>query len=220
MKALTGGFENIRSILLSSIRSLRPESVPDAAALDYYLPLVEKLNEQRQEQGQGLVVAFTSIAPGQGVTYVVESLAWELARHSNSRVLLTTSTNLGAAVTATYEDEDEDLIPGQCIQRQSEVDSVSAELSTLRNPAWDDLQRLRDRYGFVLVDCPSMRTSSAALNLSRAMDGVVLVVAAGEARRDEVERTQRVLLASSAKLLGLVLNKRADPVPDFLSRLL
>lgn len=217
MKKALAGFENVRGMILSSIRSLRPESVPDTASLDFYLPLVEKLNEQRLESGNGLIVSFTSVAPGHGVTYVIESMAWELARYSNTRVLLSSSSNLGAAVASTYDDDD-DMIPGWCIQRQPDV--AASELALPRNPAWEDLQRLRERYGFVLVDCPSMRTSSAVLNLARATDGVILVVAAGATRRDEVERGQRVLLASSAKLLGMVLNKRSDPLPDFLSRIL
>jgi Mrp family chromosome partitioning ATPase len=78
------------------------------------------------------------------------------------------------------------------------------------------LDLLRTRFGYVLVDCPSLRASAAALPMAGLSDGALLVVGAGEARRDQVEQAQRLLEGASCQLLGLILNKRTYPVPRFL----
>jgi hypothetical protein len=175
-----------------------------------YLPLIQNLVEMRQEQPTGIVTAFTAITPGQGVTYVVESLACQLAQHTGDQILLTSGASLAGAARVAFWDL-------QRIQRLGK--SRSREL-VFRNPAWEDLQALRHKFGFVLVDCPALQESSAVLALAKLVDGVALVVAAGEARREEIEAAQKALRASAANVVGLILNKRTDPVPRLLSRLL
>jgi len=63
-----------------------------------------------------------------------------------------------------------------------------------------------------------MRTSTSLSMLSNLCDATVLVVAAGEARRSEIEIALKILKTSSVKLLGIILNKQVDPVPGFLSK--
>ena len=46
------------------------------------------------------------------------------------------------------------------------------------------------------------------------MDGVVIVAAAGQTRRDEIRRAGRVVEMAQGKVLGYVLNKRKYPVPN------
>ena len=193
--------------------SLRP-ALPSSPLLDCYLPLVQKLFALREEQPAGVIVAFTSVARGEGVTHVVESLGRKLAEHTWEQVLLTTAADLVGAASALFEDGS-DRVPQ--VQRLVKPRGLHSGPRTLR---WDDLQGLRHRFGFVLVDCPAMRTSSEALNILSVCDGAALVVAAGEARRTEIENAQKILQASSVKLLGMILNKQVDPVPGFISRLL
>jgi Mrp family chromosome partitioning ATPase len=84
---------------------------------------------------------------------------------------------------------------------------------------WHDLDALRRNFGFILLDCPALRESSQLFSVSRLSDGVVLVVAAGQAQRSEIQYAQYLLEASSVTILGLVLNRRIDPVPKFISSL-
>src|SRR5258706_14821828 len=72
--------------------------------LDCYLPLVQKLFEMREEQPAGVIIAFTSIERGEGVTHVVESLGRKLAEHTWEQVLLTTSADLAGAASALFDD--------------------------------------------------------------------------------------------------------------------
>jgi hypothetical protein len=57
------------------------------------------------------------------------------------------------------------------------------------------------------------------MNMLSAFDAAVLVVAAGEAKRGDLEGAQQVFESCSVTLLGTVLNKQSDPVPDLFSRL-
>jgi hypothetical protein len=193
-------------------------SLPLGAAnpllLDCYLPLVQTLFEMRAEQQGGVIVAFTSIGRGEGVTHVVECLSRKLAEHTFERILLTTLTDLAGAASTPF-DEASQRVPQ--VQRLARPRGVQTAARPLR---WEDLQGLRRRFGFVLVDCPAMRTSMAILNAATACDGAVLVVAAGEARRSDIESAQKILQGSSLKLLGMVLNKQVDPVPGFISKFL
>ena len=181
---------------------------PNASFLDCYLPLAQKLFEMRDSQPQGVIVGFTSVARGEGVTHVVTSLARKLAEHTWEQILLTTAADLATAPSARFDDSAH-------LQRLTRPRSFAAR--TLR---WEDLQTLRQRFGFVLVEFPAMRVAPSMFTLSNLCDTAVLVVAAGEARRSEIENAQKFLKASSVKLLGTVLNKQVDPIPGFLSKVL
>jgi hypothetical protein len=61
--------------------------------------------------------------------------------------------------------------------------------------------------------------SAGVFSLAPAAEGVVLVVAAG-ARRDQIEQAHSALESSSCSILGLVLNKRTDPIPKLIRTLL
>jgi hypothetical protein len=180
-----------------------------------YLALIQRLVQIRREQNQATVTAFTSIDSGAGVTHVIETLAWELAKYTGQQVLLTTGGGLACPPVHLLWKEDEPI--QHPVHRLVEVHGSGQR--TIQNVRWQELRGLRQRFGFVLVDCPSMRESSAILTLGRASDGVVLVVAASETDRSEITVAQQALVASSANLLGVVLNKRTDPLPGFLSRL-
>ena len=183
---------------------------PTPSFLDCYLPLMQKLFEMRDSQPQGMIVAFTSVARGEGVSHVVASLARKLAEHTWEQILVTTSAGLANAASVKFDDSAQ-------LQRLTRPGPLPSSARAVR---WEDLQALRHRFGFVLVDCPALRASPSMFTLSTLCDAAVLVVAAGEARRSEIEAAQKLLKASSVKLLGMVLNKQTDPIPGFISKVL
>ena len=181
-----------------------------------YLQLVHRLMDLRREQNHGLITAFTSARTGEGVTFVIETLAWDLAKHSGEQILLTTGYALTSPPVHPLWNHDHSV--SHRVHRL--VEGRPNERKPLQSIRWQDLRGLRERFGFVLVDCPAIQESSAILTIGRTVDGVVLVVAAGETGRDEIRVAQQALTASSAKLLGLVLNKRKNPIPGPIGRLL
>jgi Mrp family chromosome partitioning ATPase len=90
-------------------------------------------------------------------------------------------------------------------------------------PADRFLSLLRDtaeQFELVFVDLPSIRDTPATFELCHLLDGVALVV---ESERVHWQSGQRELIRlrqSGAHLLGAVLNKRRDYVPNWLYRIL
>jgi polysaccharide biosynthesis transport protein len=66
---------------------------------------------------------------------------------------------------------------------------------------------LSQRFDVVLIDSPPVLPVADAMILSDYVDGVLLVVAAGQTRRAELRRTTEKLAQAGAPVVGVVLNK-------------
>ncbi len=179
----------------------------------FYLPLIYTLMQARQN-GQCGRFAFTAVSQGEGVTSVVQSLAREMARHTGERVLIAASGSLNRIVSSDGRE-----LEKRVVQVSSMVWTVPGPelIGSSANSFGQSggFHALDGRFGYLLIDCPSLRRSSEALYLSKLTDGVVLVVAAGETRKNHIEQARKLIKVSASTLLGFVLNKRTYPVPDF-----
>ena len=82
----------------------------------------------------------------------------------------------------------------------------------------DSVDALRVSFDNILIDCRSLKDSTDAAMLASMVDGVVIVVDAGDSRRDEIVNAQRMIETAGGKFLGFVLNQRRYPVPEWLYR--
>jgi succinoglycan biosynthesis transport protein ExoP len=73
----------------------------------------------------------------------------------------------------------------------------------------DVLTALEERFDLVLIDSPPVLPVSDAVILTAYADAVLLVVAAGQTRRNELKRTIERFAQTNAPVLGVVLNKVA-----------
>jgi Mrp family chromosome partitioning ATPase len=71
----------------------------------------------------------------------------------------------------------------------------------------DLLKEWRKSFSYVLFDSLPVLTTVGALSLSALVDGVVLVVRAGQTRWDMAQQAKRKLVAAHANLLGVALNR-------------
>lgn len=76
------------------------------------------------------------------------------------------------------------------------------------------LEQLRERFAYVLIDCPSLKESTEVLGLAPLVDGVLLVVEANRTQKSQVAYLERSIERSGGKVLGHLLNKRTYPVPS------
>lgn len=76
------------------------------------------------------------------------------------------------------------------------------------------IKELKSDFDLILVDAPPVIPYSDASALSSQMDGVLLVVASGKTRREDIQQVQATLQDNQAKVLGVVLNKQKHFVPD------
>jgi capsular exopolysaccharide synthesis family protein len=70
-------------------------------------------------------------------------------------------------------------------------------------------------FGYVVIDCPPVNAYPEAITLASYSDGAVLVVQAGETRREVVLEARQRLAQAKVNLLGAVLNKRKYYIPEF-----
>lgn len=82
------------------------------------------------------------------------------------------------------------------------------------------LEKARQQYDVIVLDCPPVYTGSGSTMLSSKADGVVMVVEAGRVRRQVISRAIELLEETGANVLGVVLNKRRYPIPQFVYRML
>jgi hypothetical protein len=75
------------------------------------------------------------------------------------------------------------------------------------------IQMLRNRFSYVLLDCPSLRESKDILGLTTLVDGVVMVVEANRTSKSQLGHLERVIAEAGGNIVGTVLNKRTYPVP-------
>ena len=66
---------------------------------------------------------------------------------------------------------------------------------------------LQENFDLVLVDSPPVLPVTDAMVLSKYVDGTLLVVAAGQTRRTELQRTAERFAQAKAPVVGLVLNE-------------
>jgi capsular exopolysaccharide synthesis family protein len=70
-------------------------------------------------------------------------------------------------------------------------------------------------FDYILIDCPPVNTCPEATTLAAHSDGAILVVQAGETRREIVLEARQRLAQAKVNLLGAVLNKRKYNIPEF-----
>ncbi len=189
------------------------------AQAGFLQPLLQTMIQIKSSgEGRG-VFAFTSPGSGAGVSHVLQIIAQELAAQNRCRVLTASSSMLEGAT-----DDDIRRALGGCIERAPDVwcmvddDHLECIPEELLDRLWVDVGP--GDFDFILIDCPPLNEVGDALRLGHETDGVFLVVSAGETRRDHIEHAQKLLKHSSARLQGLVLNRRTYPVPNFLYNLL
>ncbi len=188
-----------------------------------------------QKLHEGVVLAFTSAAPQEGVSHVTQSFAVELARHSERRTLIISADRLQSLRVADFI-----RMPDCCtrtnienlwvLRTQKQVKANGNGNGNGKRPLENKITRLEDESEFgldriealrltfpnILIDCRSLKVSSEAAVLASTVDGIVVVVEAGRTRRDEIQNAKRTIEMAKGNFLGFILNKRRYPVPEWL----
>lgn len=70
-------------------------------------------------------------------------------------------------------------------------------------------------YDIILVDCAPVLPVSDPMLLAPMLDGIALVVKAGDTQREIVERAVEILNSSNNKIMGVVLNNMNNSLPYY-----
>jgi uncharacterized protein involved in exopolysaccharide biosynthesis/Mrp family chromosome partitioning ATPase len=183
------------------------------------------------------VLAVTSCQGGEGVTTVASNLAQSLARHhADERVLLVDVDPRSEKGKQSGGRQESGSRKGEgsggkvkVLHRRSEpnLDFLSTGKMVHYLPnlydsrAFSDLlNSWRKAYAYVLFDVPPLNELASGVQLARLADGVILVVEAERVRWEVVQQARDRLEKVHANVLGVVLNKRRYPIPEWLYRTL
>jgi Mrp family chromosome partitioning ATPase len=205
--------------------------------------LLANLQNSAQRLRGGAAIAFTSASTGEGVSHVTQLFAVELARHTGRRTLIVNAERMQSLGVEDYlrmpwnchptNVENVWILPAKQTGRKNGAEGVEESSTELPQRSFlvrvnkegeeiqtglDSVDAIRVAFDNILIDCRSLRVSSEAAMLSSSLDGVAVVVEAGQTRRDEILNAQRTIENAGGKFLGFVLNKRRSPVPEWLYR--
>ena len=228
-------FEEARQI--ANVRSLTVDphlvalTAEDARAGERYRSLaVQVINAASRRKLKSLVV--TSAEEGEGKSTVATSLAWEMAKRSERRVLLidaslrspSISRMLGLAQSRGWLDAADDLscladvmirldpnklyvmaqpTPTTEAERQEAAEGISDALISSRFEKL--LTGLQQRFDFIVIDAPHVLGSVDAQHLASIADGTVIVARSGVTRHSRV--TAAIALVPEDRRVGIVLNE-------------
>jgi cellulose biosynthesis protein BcsQ len=199
--------------------------------LGFYLELIKTVFQAVGDDGKlrNRVVALTSATPGEGVSYVVNLIAKELARQTNKRVL-----RIDAGALRELYLADANYVARYCEETEVEnLLTISADQSTARAVTARSASRANDfdsspeyrlacikalrwNFDYVLIDCPSLAEPADASALAPLVDGMSVVVKAALTRLALIKRSQQMIESAGGNFLGFVLNQRRYPVPNWI----
>ena len=171
------------------------------------------------------VIMFTSSLAGEGKTTSIANVAVSFAQDGKKTLLiecdlrrarvhmafgipqlpgvtnvLTSDCPLDKAIVNLDEEPLLDILPG------GPLPPAPAEL--LGSNALESLvKEARGKYDKILIDAPPILSVTDGVVLNRLVDGVVLVVAANETRKDVISRAIELLNKLDANLLGVLISK-------------
>lgn len=213
--------------------ALQPVTSSDRLQVD--LSRLVQYLENQHHRNQIASVLFCGSNPGAGVTTIVRSLATLLSRMSLSGekkpvIVLETSPD-GMGGPETDASGLFGVLTGK-VKLGSQVKSIegidvlqglsgsSAWMNQISSSALKSLMdELKSGYNWVLLDCPPAQ-GPESMAWSQSCDGVILILESSKTRRMTAKTHVEQFLAHKANLLGCVLNKRRQHIPNFIYKLL
>ena len=179
-------------------------------------------------------LGISSCRPGEGVTTLSTHLAVAAAAHLRGPVLLVDCNWADSAAGCLLGVE---AAPGlaECLRAEEEWSTAvqpakveklwvlsagevrGSPAAAYQSAAMAPLvKELAAAYALVVFDMPAATQASCIAHLAGLLDGVLLVVSAGQVRWDTAQRVKELFFGANARLLGAVLNRQYDGAPDWM----
>jgi len=180
-----------------------------------------------------MVVQFQGTQKGEGTSTIVRKLATLAAMKMKKKVLLLDLNQNNPNQCSFFHVKSQlpldfsDQVKPE-IEDFAKVDSSSlyvTQLPRLDNPAelidripkiGSLLDDLRSEFDLILIDSPSAMNNNEGLLFTQNVDGFVLVVEAQKTRWQAVNKVKERIWSQNGNILGVVLNKREYPIPEFI----
>lgn len=181
------------------------------------------------------VLGVTSTSRCEGVSTVAANLASSLSEQGRGTILLVDANTrdpsihrifrtrqapgLVEVLTAGPKGDEDDTI----VRRAANLNVLTA--GNTSGPAAKTvtadgfvrfLESVKQNYRFIVVDMPAMDDDSSAVRLASSCDGVVMVVETERLRWETISAAKQHLQQLNTNVLGVLLNKRRFPVPNWI----
>ncbi len=205
-------------------------------AMERYEDLKTKLMT-RYPNGSLKTFLFTSVASGDGTSTPAVNFATALAKDYQSKVLLV-DVNLRSPSLHNVFRIDHVHGLSDVVMRDGRGASPvkvgpgnlylvpygrnhSEPVILFQSNGFDQfLKAMKDSYDYVVLDAPPVLEFAECRVLCAKVDGVVLVIESGKTNRQVAISAKRQLEDAGGKLLGVVLNKKKNYIPEFIYRLI
>ncbi len=193
------------------------------------------------KHGATKVVMVAATDHGEGGTTTAAILASTLARSGNTKILLVDANLRTPALDEVFEQGQGSKLLGLSDQVLSETpldqtiyqtdipnlsfmpcgrSVTSPSYMFDSEPITSMLSTLREKFDFIIFDGSPLRDYSESSFLAGKMDGVILVVEAERTKIDVARKIRKDLESTGVTILGVVLNKKRNYIPEYLERFL
>lgn len=185
---------------------------------------------------RGTVLQVVAATRGEGSSTIAREFALLAATGGQRRTLLVDADRHNPATARSFEcDTSHGLVelPWNSSDAESVAKTIAGTFLSVscligqRGPGRTDAAtiadlygRLRDQFELIVVDCPAVASGDYLELAPEAADGVILVVQAETTRPAVVAYAKGQIEQAGGTVLGAVLNRRGDYIPNFLYRML
>src|SRR5262249_37824723 len=193
------------------------------------------------KHGATKVVMVAATDHGEGGTTTAAILASTLARSGNTKILLIDANLRTPALDEVFDQgqgakllELSDKVLSEAPLDQTIYQTDIPNLSFMpcgrsvtspsymfdSEPIVAMLSTLREQFDFIIFDGSPLRDYSESSFLAAKMDGVILVMEAERTKIEVARKIRKDLESTGVHILGVVLNKKRNYIPEYLERFL
>ncbi|MDE1900757.1 MAG: hypothetical protein KGI37_03810 [Alphaproteobacteria bacterium] len=182
------------------------------------------------EKPSSRIVAFISARPGEGTSTIARDYALALADMGEQEILLIDAGKVDKDFFAMHGADPANALADVVAAGKNVHDALYALAPHLRLGRWAKPGRgrgainklmkndkfwtgLREHFGTVVIDAPSLLDSADGVALAARADAAVIVVEAEATRAPVIEHLRDALNLADAKIAGIVMNKRRYYIP-------
>lgn len=207
------------------------EAALGSDAVNYYKSLVGQIELALPRSGCRVLLMSSSTA-GEGTTEVTVGLGMTLAAAMGRKTAIVDSNfhhpdlhvRFGAPCVGMAE-----YLAGQVSLEKALANTVVPNMYVMpvgknmesfvaygREDLESLIAALREKFEYVLIDAAPVGAYPECAVLCDKVDAAILVVRFGSTRREVVRIARDVITRAGGKILGVVLNRRRFPIPEFL----
>jgi Mrp family chromosome partitioning ATPase len=214
-----------------------PSSVAPSTLATPLAPLLASIRPLLDSTGkQGAILHVVAATAGEGASTIAREFATLAATSGHRRTLLIDADRLSPQTARSFGRDTTQGLVEFLWSGANDFDALQQVPGTLltvtrligdRGPPSLDgdtlrevYRRVRDQFELIVVDCPPIGEDAYSRLLPDATDGVILVVQAEKTRPAVIARAKDLVHQAGGQVLGAVLNRRTNYIPDFLYKLL